>query len=368
MALAVVVSHASPLGFGRPDPGTGRTGGQVNLGRLSVYGFFILSGFLISRSAMRQGIGRYTWARLLRILPGLWACLIVTVAVVAPLLYQHQWHTLAGYFRADSGPFQYLQANWATGLRQFDVSGVVAEADHQHRAFDPGFNGVLWSLAYELTCYMIVGVLAVTGVLKASRRFVLVLAVGLWVYLLDDLTTAGTLRAPQDVDNGFFVGIPVLKDYMGELESVQLAYLGFAFALGMLFQLYAERVPVNDALGVLSLVLFLGTLWVGAFYVVGIPAFAYLLFWLALRLPKPLRKVGSKHDFSYGVYIYGFLVEQALSVIAFHKHGYLAYLTAAIVGTFAFAIPSWFLVEKQALRLKNWTPRWSRGRFRPAWQ
>ncbi|WP_194912501.1 acyltransferase family protein [Catenulispora rubra] len=354
MAVAVVVSHSSPLGYGKPDPGDISTGGQINLGRLAVFGFFILSGFLISRSAMHQSIGRYTWARALRIAPGLWVCLIFTACVVAPLLYYHQMHTTAGFWHAGNGPFSYMKANWWTGLGQFDISNVIATARKWHHAFDIGFDGALWSLPYEIACYFIVGVLAVTKVLKSSRRLILFIAVGLWIYLLDDLDVAASWRAPQDLDGGFTIGLPVVQGYMGPLQSTQFAYLGFAFTLGMLLQLYADRVPVNRVLAAAAAALFVGTMWVGAFYVVGIPAFAYLLFWLALKLPRPFPVLWHDNDFSYGIYIYGFVVEQALAVMAFNRHGQLAYLMASLVGTLALAVPSWFLVEKQAMKLKRW--------------
>ncbi|PWG11974.1 hypothetical protein DF268_18615 [Streptomyces sp. V2] len=34
---------------------------------------------------------------------------------------------------------------------------------------------------------------------------------------------------------------------------------------------------------------------------------AYALVWLAIRLPAPFRRIGARNDYSYGIYIYGFL-------------------------------------------------------------
>ena len=358
MALAVVVSHSSPVGFGRPDPGTGRFGGQINLGRMSVYGFFIVSGFLITRSGARLGIFRYLWARLLRILPGLWGCVIVTAFVIAPLLYLHQNRgPLSGFWHAPGdGPWAYVQANGWTGFRQFDVSGILGHASKAHRVHDPGFDGALWSLAYEMTCYLIIGVLAVTGVLRAAPKFVMAIAIGLWIYIFDDLMQSPTWKAPQNLD-GFNIYIPIVSRYIGNLSSPYLVYLGFAFALGAVFQLYAHRIPVSDTLGVLSAAVFVATLFWGGWFAFGVPAMCYLVFWLAVRLPRPFRAVGRKNDVSYGIYIYGFVVEQSLCVLDYNnRYGYVAFVFTAIAGTFVIATLSWFLVEKQFLRLKDWKP------------
>lgn len=357
MAMAVVVSHASPVGFGKAEPGAHTSGGQINLGRMAVYGFFLLSGFLITRSALRPGIGRYIWARLLRIMPGLWVCVIVTAGVVAPVLYYHQHNSLTGFWHASSGPLSYVRAQWWTGFRQQDISGVLGRAAARgHTVYDPGFDGALWSLAYEMTCYMVIGLLAVTAVLRNARGFMLAVAILLFVDILDDMLSYPSWKAPQNLQ-AFYIGFPVLRDHMGPLNSAQLTYLGWAFALGAIFQLYAERIPMSDSLGMLSGIVFVATFFFGGWYAFGIPAFCYLLFWLAVRLPRPFRAVGRKHDFSYGVYIYGFVVEQALCVLGVNqRYGYFLYLGLAFLGTFALAIPSWFLVERQALRLKDWTP------------
>ena len=78
LATAVVVSHSRILGFGRTEPLLTLSHGQITLGQISVYGFFVLSGILITRSAARISLGSFLWRRALRLLPGLWVCLLVT--------------------------------------------------------------------------------------------------------------------------------------------------------------------------------------------------------------------------------------------------------------------------------------------------
>ena len=55
--------------------------------------FFVLSGFLISRSGLRSpSLGRFLWHRFLRIFPGYWVCLLICALVFGPLvaMYEHR--------------------------------------------------------------------------------------------------------------------------------------------------------------------------------------------------------------------------------------------------------------------------------------
>ena len=70
LAALVIVSHCYPLGgFGR-DPLEVVTAGRLSLGLFAVAMFFVLSGFLITRSASRTSAIRFLWHRFLRIFPG----------------------------------------------------------------------------------------------------------------------------------------------------------------------------------------------------------------------------------------------------------------------------------------------------------
>src|SRR3954454_11010981 len=87
LALLVVFSHAYPVG------GFGRDGfydltGQMELGTVAVIAFFGLSGYLLAGSRLSSSLRRYVARRALRILPGLWVCLVVLAAVVIPLAIQ----------------------------------------------------------------------------------------------------------------------------------------------------------------------------------------------------------------------------------------------------------------------------------------
>lgn len=349
LSVAVVISHASVLGFGRTELGRHFTHGQVDLGKWSVYGFFILSGILVTRSGTRLRLGRFLWHRALRLLPGLWVCLFLTAFVAAPLLYWRLHGGLDGFMERTAGPVEYLRANWAINLLQNDVSGVMADGMSRGLAHDRSLDGALWSLYYEVLCYLGVAVLAVCGVLARARRVVLLITLVL-----------GWLVVRQAVGDRFWAGSydssyfdPFDMPLMGWTNPVLIIYLGFAFALGAVIELYRERIPVSDVLGWASLLVLLASAHYGYLFVVGLPAFAYFLVWLAIRLPAPFRRIGARNDYSYGIYIYGFVVEQALVVLGFARWGFLPYLGLTLAVTLVLAMLSWHCVEGPVMRLKN---------------
>nr|BFD91768.1 acyltransferase [Kitasatospora sp. Xyl93] len=353
LAVAVVYSHAYPLGFGRPAPLSHFSGGQIDLGRLAVVGFFALSGFMITGSALRSTAGRYSWHRALRILPGLWASLLVCVLLVAPALYYRTHDSLTGYWSHPHGPLNYLAGAWNASLSTgFDISNVIDDGMRAGTNHDPGINGSLWSLDYEMLCYVMMGLLAAGGVLLRARKTVPLLALVGWILIFEDWrTTPGFVNNPHSM--GFYLHVPVF----GQVYTQYFVYLSFVFLLGATVQLYKERIPINAGLALLSVVVLVASMRYGGLFAFGYPAFAYLLFWLAVRLPGPFQRIGVKRDFSYGIYVYGFTVEQAVAALGGNAYGMKVYLLLSLAGTVVLAALSWYLVEKPALKAKDWTPR-----------
>jgi peptidoglycan/LPS O-acetylase OafA/YrhL len=349
LASSVLVSHTWPVGLGRQDPGHFQTRGQASVGALAVDGFFVLSGFLITASGLRFSVGRFAWHRFLRIFPGLWVCLLVTALVIAPGVAMYERGTLAGFWNAENGPLQYLLADWWSGMQQYSISGLLSSTPTgQSTAGGGAFDGSLWSLVYELTCYVLVGCLVFAGALKRAPRMVVVLAVLAYLVIVDDyLSVPGLASGPRP-----HAGTGELP-LIGSLDGQQLIYLGFLFLLGMVAQLYKHRIPVHPVLvGVAALAL-VGSLMFGGFLVVGLPAYAYLLLWAAAALPKWLHGVGRKRDYSYGIYIYAFPVQQVLVLVGGARYGVLGFIVLAAIGTVVLSVASWHLVERPAMSLKD---------------
>ncbi|MER5862544.1 acyltransferase [Kitasatospora sp. NPDC002040] len=345
LALAVIFAHAMPLGFGSADLGFTESRGQTNVGAIAVNGFFVLSGLLITRSGVRLSTGRFLWNRAIRILPAFWVCLLLTALVIAPLV-AHRQGRLDVFWSDPQGPWQYIRANWGLGVGQWGISGLL-----NHNPHAGAFNGSVWSLAYEVFCYFAVAALAAIGLFRRSTRWTVALMVaGLYAFMFSIAIDFDLMRAPQYPPTG----LPGWQlPFLGGLGMEMLLPLILMFGFGALAELYKDRLRMNAVAAALALVVFLVTARYGGFTMIGLPAFAYLLIWLAARMPRPLTKVGTKVDLSYGVYIYAFPIQQCLTLLALNRHGYAVYTGLSVLLSLVAALFSWYLVEKPALRLKD---------------
>ena len=286
-------------------------------------------------------VRRFAWHRCLRIFPGLWVCLLVIAggaALFAPL--------------PDAMAFALRNAlgqphRWGIG---------TLFSDNPYGRLTGGgsvVNGSLWSLSFELFWYAVFTALTACGVIRRAPRLILLLTAGAYAVLLSDFlhqlpTTAYTV--PQQ--RGNFGPIPLF----GSLNTQTLVYLGFLFLLGASAQLYQHRIPVHPLLAATAAAVLLATLRLGAFPVLGYPAFAYLLLWAASTLPRWSHRIGRDHDYSYGICIYAFPTQQVLAGLGVHHRGLPVYIAASALATTVLAAASWHLVERPALRLKHWSP------------
>lgn len=305
LAVGVVVSHAWPLGgFGR-DPGFG---GQ-SIGGWCVAGFFAISGYLIPASRQRQSLRAYAVRRGLRILPGLWLCLVVTAFVFAPVA--------ASVSDVDydlSTAVEYVLANATTLYLRPDVGEELAGVP-----FPDAWNGSLWTLQWEVLCYLLAG-LCVSR--SASRRRHVIPALAL-------------------VGLGGLVGGPFF------------AVLGY-FGAGWLLGAFRDRVRLTWALsaaGVAAIVVVIVSDAPSALTVLPV---AYLV--LAFGATCPILR-GTGTDLSYGLYIFAFPVQQTLALAGVQRAGWVAFLASSLGAALLLARGSWFLVESPALSLAH---RWLR--------
>ncbi len=239
LALLVIVSHSYALGGFGPDPLAAITDGSHNLGEIAVAIFFLLSGFLLTRSGLRSGsIGRFLWHRFLRIFPGYWVCLLLTAFVFSPV-FEHLKH---GAFSADAA-LAYVGGNWTMfHLNGFSIAGIMnlfpatiggVLNDNPHPS---NINGSLWSLPYECACYLVLALFAIAGVLRRARFATVILFVGLWA-----------LYAFNCLDAEYF------HEWFPSRSLKPLLYLTLYFSAGCVCYLYRNSIPASRRLFVTCL-------------------------------------------------------------------------------------------------------------------
>jgi peptidoglycan/LPS O-acetylase OafA/YrhL len=341
LASMVIVSHSFPTSGVGDDPFGPWAHGQQNFGGLAVIGFFALSGYLITKSGRNSDILQFLWHRFIRIFPAFWVVLIVGAFVVGPIVWVMGGQSLGSYFTlAPNGPFGYLAHNWTLTMNQLGVYDLyVGTTPYGDATGISILNGSLWTLAYEWSCYLIIAALVLFGVLTRARGILLGLTA---LYFGLEIVR---LASPETLANVIpFINDPVAVD------------LTFVFLVGACFASFAEKIPFDYRLAILSAFVIVITLHYGGFAIVAYPAVCYLLLWLATRLPTPLRRIGRVNDYSYGVYLYGFLAQQFFAFLGLNQWGYVPFTIAVFIAAFGCAWLSWHLIEKQAMKLKHYGP------------
>jgi peptidoglycan/LPS O-acetylase OafA/YrhL len=322
-AATVVWSHAFPLGGFGEDPLSRLNFNAPTTGLLAVGGFFVLSGFLITRSYETVcSVGRFIWHRFLRIFPAFWTCLVVTAFGLAPLAFAYQHGTLHHYFGEIPAPWSYVASNFFLAIYQQRIGTVFA---HVPSPFDTNLS--LWTLSPEFLCYLCVAALGIVGIIRRARG-----AVGIVALLL--LATYAAL----------------LWLY-GNIYLIQVEALFVYFAFGAFAYLNRDRIPMTAGIALLCLATLLATLTTKGFAYVVIPCVAYLTLFAAMRLP--VRSFDRRVDVSYGLYIYAFPVQQLLAMYGVTKFGFTPYFVCALGVALALAAASWFTIEKPSLSLKH---------------
>jgi peptidoglycan/LPS O-acetylase OafA/YrhL len=297
---------------------------------MAVDGFFAISGFLVAGSLLNRGTLDYTLSRALRILPGLTVCVLLTVFLLGPLLSSL---SIGDYFSSKQ-TWTYLNNAWALPSTVFQLPGVFEGQQHG------SINGSLWSIPYEVRCYIALGIAGLIGLLRnrdIANRIAAVLSVTLlWSY-----------AAPAS---------------FGLLPHVSSALL--CFVIGVLIFLNRGRLLLDLRLMLaasLALYFSFGEPWFKYVYPLVWP---YILFNLAYRtrfidLDK---RVG---DCSFGIYIYAYPVQQTTAFLVSSGTPYtnLVISTAVVI---PMAVLSWHYIEKPALALKaRYLTHRPAGSYRP---
>ena len=330
-ATAVIWAHAYNL-RNFDDPLKEVTG--FSTGMMSVGVFFALSGFLIARSlTTRPSLLEFVVARALRILPALLVANVLVV-LVAGLF----WTSLGrGEFFGSGDPWMYIVRNTTLIKAKYPLPGVFTSNPHSDTV-----NGSLWTLPVEARMYGLVflaGVCAfalkgLPGTLAERRRRM----VG-WFGLAGLLLSFGgwtLLGLP---------GTPVL------LGSAGFQLLGF-FSMGIIAHSLRRWVRLDGRIviaGLVACVLLSNTVIHDGLVTVWL---SYACLWIAYTPIINARSFGARGDFSYGIYIFAFPVQQWL----YWMDPMMAPLVNTLV-TFCIvivlAVLSFWFIEKPAMRSRK---------------
>ncbi len=282
--------------------------------------FFALSGFLVCGSLDRcPTLISFFALRVLRIVPALAMEVLLSALLLGPAL---TLLPLGAYVTAPQLHAYFLNM---VGDIHYVLPGVFEANPVGHTV-----NAQLWTMPYELMCYLALGGLALSGLLR--RRFVFLL----FTLLAQAMWAWHALR-------------------MGDTHSSNGAsgeVLVVAFLAGLLIHLYRERIPLHAGLfaAVAVVAVWFSTLPHGAYYL-PLPA-AYMVVYLGLLNP-PLAPLVRSGDYSYGLYLYGYPLQQAVAALGPSAQHWWVNVGLALPASLLVAVGSWHLLEKRALSLRR---------------
>jgi peptidoglycan/LPS O-acetylase OafA/YrhL len=315
-AMLVLVGH-SYVFLGSPEP---LFLGRLPLGPLGVYIFFAISGYLVSQSWDRDPhLTRFFVRRALRIFPALIVVITLSVLVLGPALT-----TLStqAYFAHE--------ATWGYFTNTFLYITYYLPGVFEKLRVPYAINGSIWSLPVEFFMYIL---LAAIGLFH--KRFLFVIAAALfayacfaWAFVAQDMLVVFRTDARQVflVGTYFWVGVLFQRFQIERFFSLT----GYALAITALIA--ASRSDTAFKLAC----------WV---------CIPYLAISFGLAQNALITRLTRTGDYSYGVYIYAFPIQQAL-VYLYPKLKLTPYLLASTAITLIFAIASWHLIESRALAFK----------------
>jgi len=319
-ASLVLYSHCFALtAQGGAEPLVSATLGRYSFGGLAVRVFFVISGFLVMQSWLRRPrVVSFVCARVLRVVPGLAVALAFCVVLGGATTRL----PLGDFFsRPETFDFYWRNLIFET---EFYLPGVF-EGNLEPRAV----NGSLWTLHYEVRAYAFLLLLGVVG----AYRNKWLAAIG-WLAVLAFITAWPMIRGgAQSYD------WPVINLFACFIAAALLALYGIrARTLGWiaLFSAAALALSFRTAWSDIAMDLMLvgATLWFGQQRYPGIASAA---------------RFG---DFSYGIFIYAFPVQQLVASLTGTRSPYLM-LVLAFPLTLALAALSWHWVERPCLELKR---------------
>ena len=338
-AILVIFSHSFLIAEGTQSREwlIRLTGNQCIMGLTGVFVFFAISGFLVTQS-FEQTPNRlhFLTKRALRIFPGLLVATLLSALVLGPLVT----NLPLGAYLSRAEPYQYVVGNTLLDQTVHELPGVR----FVDNPVGLEINGSLWTLRLEFVMYMMVLALGMLRLLTV-RTALLLLAFGMaclrfdmldefekWGWFFQVLSGWGWLV-------GFFAaGMVLYKLRHTHIFDGRVALLALA---GL-----ALSIPLRQ-------------------FILLFPVFGcYLALWLALNPRLPVIPAARFGDLSYGLYIYGWPVEEAVMWLSGGRAAWWQVFLVALPAASALAFLSWHLVERPMLRLKPRSRRAS-ARYSP---
>ncbi|TGV04422.1 acyltransferase family protein [Flavivirga rizhaonensis] len=329
-ALFVVISHAYPLSGSSEEAQWiyKITNGQIVLASIGLNGFFVISGFFIFQSLQRsKTLKSYFKKRFLRLFPGLFILLILSILMV-PFLYQGSIPLLS-----NKQFYTYLPNNLNLYNFQSGIKGVF-DSNNYH-----AINGSLWTLRYEFSLYIALAFLFyLKGRLSLVKGLLLIsffMFFILFNFCLDRFSGASVFG---------------MQGY--HILNFSAFFMGGSFLASVGFDAIKKESSLFFVVAIaVSLIILLASIYFNFYSNIKHLMFTLLILLIGYMNIPILQSFGKIGDMSYGIYIYSFFIQQIFMVV--FKFDLYELMIYSVIASIILGYLSWHLVEKKALFYKN---------------
>lgn len=322
-ALCIMLTHSfSLLNKDANEPMRILTGGRVNFSFIGLSIFFSISGYLIAKSAIRSSsLKNYLWKRVLRIQPLLILTCLLTVLFIGPF-FTHLY--LKDYF-FNRNTWSYFRNILPVFGIQFTLPGVFT-----NNIAEAGVNGSLWTLIVEERLYLL---MCFIFLLRKDKAMYLSLFIGLLnIFYMINRFFFDSMLITYFGSGPFFYALIFLNSSALFFMNINFTrYLYYYIIIGAFLFLISANFPVLDFL-----------------YFLAIPILVNSI----AQIKGVTNRAGKFGDFTYGIYVFAFPVQQMLISSKAITNSYELFFYTFIL-VVPLAVLSWHLVEKRFLSLKR---------------
>ncbi|SAB69671.1 acyltransferase 3 [Enterobacter hormaechei] len=287
-------------------------------GSLAVKVFFFISGMLVTNSLLKGSTATsFVISRFFRIMPAFVATIFITAFILGPILSTYDFGT---YF-SDPLLLDYIKSNPLTGV-SYKLPGVF-ESNHLSVAV----NGSLWTIPYEVRAY--IGLLALYMIIGRNQKniatIISILIICIPIFDLNKYT---------------FI------NFKGNDFKLVIS----CFSLGAIYAINQNKIPVNLHIP--------AGLFIMHYFINDAMLSQTLFFFSACTLClwfsslKHVKRIKVSNDISYGVYLWGFVVQQILASYL-HDYGLVVNQALSIIITIAVGYISFIYIEKPSMLIGN---------------
>ena len=285
--------------------------------------FFTISGYLVTKSFLSDtNFLRYITRRIFRIFPALIAVIVFSTLVIGA---HYSTLSIAEYF-SHPQTYRYLFGN-ILFHPEYTLPGVFTGYTYPNVV-----NGSIWIIPGEFLMYLILPAVLVIFKKLGSTKIGVILF--MLISLISSLLYISIFSSARFViwGNDIFQLFPLIPYFFAGClftfpEFKKILNLQFAVVLALFSMIAKTGIVINEILVFISL--------------------PYLVLSFALSEKPIFSEWFKKSDFSYGIFLWGFPIQQIVGA-KYAQYGLSVFILATISYLIAFipAIVSWYFIEK----------------------